>query len=404
MSTMMSSSSSSASSESETSQSSSAVTETIVAATSPSKTLRVLVTGGGTGGHVFPALAVIEALSQANAQFYYVGNHHRMEAHLIPEKGLPFKGLSFSGLPQKKTGFVLWGFQLLWAIVSLLPLFWTFRPQVVFATGGYVTAPVLLVAMLTRTPYVLHEPDAHPGKVNRVFARWAAHVTCGFFAAAEDLHAKEVTPTGNPLRPGILDANPSQEIACEALGLTFQAKRKTLLVLGGSLGAQRLNEIVQAALPELTTTLGLQVLHQVGEAHYESYQKGLSERDATRADYAYRPFLTDMASAYALADIVLCRAGALTLSELYAAGKPSILVPYPYAAADHQTQNAKTAADAGAAVWIADSELTREALLRQLRDWLVSPEALERMSQAAHRLARPRATRDIAAIVAKAAR
>ncbi len=357
---------------------------------------RIIVTGGGTGGHLYPALAVVEGLQKDSSieSILYIGNKAKKEADIIPQLGIRFVGLTFSGMPRgKNLSIVPWFFQLLSAASHARRIMQEFKPHVVFGTGGYITAPVLLAALSLKIPYVVHEPDAHPGLVNRVMGRWAARMTCAFDDARQRLKTSHLTVTGNPLRSDI--GQIAREVALKNLNLPFTLEKPILLITGGSQGARTLNNAVLDALPQLISELNLQVMHQTGEKLYEEVKGQCPESYQNHPAYWVQPFITDMASTLALANMAVCRSGSMTLSEMYRGHIPTILVPYPYAAADHQRQNALASQRSGASVMIEDAEFTEERLVSTLRELLVDQSHLEAMKQAAASLSAPQATEEV---------
>jgi UDP-N-acetylglucosamine--N-acetylmuramyl-(pentapeptide) pyrophosphoryl-undecaprenol N-acetylglucosamine transferase len=362
--------------------------------------IRVAITGGGTGGHLYPALAVAEALKADPdvADILYIGNTGKKEAELVPAQGIHFIGITFSGMPRRLNPALLgWGFSFIGAFFASRNHLKTFRPDVAFGTGGYVTAPVLFAALSLGIPYVVHEPDAYPGLVNRLMGRWATQMSCAFAGAEKRLKTRHLRVLGNPLRGQI--GQVSREAALKNLGLPFTLDKPILLVTGGSQGARKINTGVLEALPELIDELGFQVLHQTGENLYAEVREACPPQYQEHPAYVMAPFLIDMASTLALADIAICRSGSMSLSEMYRGGIPTILVPYPYAAADHQRLNALASQTAGASAMIPDDQFTGETLVSTLRSLQSDPEKLTAMKRAAETLAHPHATADVVRMV-----
>lgn len=349
----------------------------------------ILVMAGGTGGHVFPGLAVADFLHAHGWRVVWMGNPEGMEAKLVPTRGyemawVRIKALRGKGLLRK-----------LLLPLSLLRAFWQalrelgrVRPNVVLGMGGYVTFPGGMMAALTGRPLVVHEQNSVAGLANRVLAGVADRVLSGFPNVL-----KQAEWTGNPVRAEIaaLPA-PSQRYAGRGGPLN-------VLVVGGSLGAQALNDAVPRALTLLAPEERPRVTHQ----------SGAKQIDALRAAYAVAGleaellgFIDDMAARYAAADLVICRAGALTVAELAAAGVASVLVPFPHAVDDHQTGNARFLAEAGAAILLPQPELTPEKLAALLRE--LTRDKLAAMAEKARALAKPEATRAVAEICMEAAR
>jgi len=338
---------------------------------------------GGTGGHIFPGLAVADAVKAAGWKVVWLGNPDGMEARLVPSRGyemaqVRFAALRGKGLLRK----LLLPFSLLSGFWQALKVIKQVQPDVVLGMGGFISFPGGMMAVLKGKPLVVHEQNSVAGLANRVLARVAERVLSGFPGVLG-----MADWCGNPVRPEIaaLDA-PARRYA-ERIE---EHAPLHLLVIGGSLGAQALNEVVPQSLALLAEEERPQVVHQAGEKHLSSL-KGNYQQAGVAANCV--AFIEDMAGAYAWADLVICRAGALTIAELAAAGVPSILVPFPHAVDDHQTLNARFLANAGAAILLPQSELTAErlSLLRNL-----SREQLLQMAEKARALAKPDATASVA--------
>jgi UDP-N-acetylglucosamine--N-acetylmuramyl-(pentapeptide) pyrophosphoryl-undecaprenol N-acetylglucosamine transferase len=341
----------------------------------------IMIMAGGTGGHVFPGLAVADFLRESGWRVVWMGAKSGMEADLVPKRGYEMAWVSFSGLHGK-------GPVAAFLLLLRLPLaFWQSaraifaqRPDIVLGMGGYMSFPGGMMAALFGKPLVIHEQNSIPGLANKALARVADRVLCAFPGALE-----RATITGNPVR---------REIAALAAPGTRYAARSGLLhilVVGGSLGAKALNETVPAALALLPQARRPFVTHQSGVRHLEALSAAYAGA-GVRADAV--AFVEDMAAAYAGADLVICRAGATTVAELAAAGIASILVPFPHATDDHQTANARFLADAGAAILVPQGELSA-ATLAQLLGRLDRARLLE-MATRARSLGKPQATAAVA--------
>jgi UDP-N-acetylglucosamine--N-acetylmuramyl-(pentapeptide) pyrophosphoryl-undecaprenol N-acetylglucosamine transferase len=333
-----------------------------------------MIMAGGTGGHVFPALATARVLARRGYDIVWLGTRRGIEARLVPAAGFPVEWLSVSGLRGKGIATLLAApFRLTTALVQALSAVRRHRPRVVLGAGGFVSGPGGVAAWLTRTPLVVHEQNAVAGLTNRLLARLADRVLEGFpgsFGAG--IKAERV---GNPVRREIADVPPPERRYPGREGAV------RLLVFGGSQGAARLNTVVPAAISELPDWLRPEVLHQTGAQGVEETAEAYRTRGIV-ADV--RPFIDDMAGAYGWADFAVCRSGALTIAELAAAGLPAVLVPFPAAVDDHQTKNAQFVVRAGAAVLLAESGLTPVSLAAKLRELLETGRPrLERMAQAA---------------------
>jgi UDP-N-acetylglucosamine--N-acetylmuramyl-(pentapeptide) pyrophosphoryl-undecaprenol N-acetylglucosamine transferase len=341
----------------------------------------ILIMAGGTGGHIFPALAVADELRSCGWKVVWLGTKAGMEARLVPENGYEIEWVRFSGLRGKGLlRKLMLPLNLLVASWQSAQAIFRARPDVVLGMGGYVTFPGGMMARLLFRPLVLHEQNSVAGLANRVLARIA---NCILVAFPETLSKSEWT--GNPIRKEITQISPPEE--------RFRARTGNLriLVIGGSLGARILNDIVPQALALIPEAQRPEVTHQAGERNMEDLERNYRSAGIQATKLA---FINDMARAYAEADLVICRAGALTVSELAAAGVASVLVPLPHAVDDHQTHNAHFLAGRSAAVLLPQAELTP----RRLADVLIgfTREALLDMARRARELGRPDATRRVA--------
>lgn len=345
-------------------------------------TKTILVMAGGTGGHIFPALAVAEQLRARGWRVVWMGHPNGMEARLVPERGFELQPIEFTALRGKGWGRKLMLPAHLWrGCRQARKILREVRPDVVLGMGGYISFPGGLAAVLRGIPLVIHEQNSVAGLANRVLAKLSRRVLSGF---PEVL--KKAQWVGNPVRPEI-SALPAPE-------QRFVGREGPLhlLVLGGSLGAQALNTVVPKGLALLSTEERPMVVHQAGEAHLEQLKANYAEAGVEAHCVA---FIEDMAGAYGWADLVLCRAGALTVAELAAAGIASILVPYPHAVDNHQCFNARFLFDIGAAFKLPQSQLTPEsvALIRNY-----SRGQLLQMAEKARSVARPEAASEVANI------
>lgn len=370
--------------------------------------MRVVLTGGGTGGHIFPALAVAELLRQAGHELLYIGKPDSMESTLVPQRGIAFEGVYFSGMPRKPRlelfpEMIQWFAQLYNAQKAAKEILNRFKPDVVFGTGGYVSGPVLLSAHIMGIPYAVHEPDAQPGLVNRLMARRARVVSAAFEESREKFMLMEgaiFEATGNPVRQD-LGKMPKAE-ALAILSPAWTPEKKTVLIFGGSQGARRMNQATVEALPVLLEQLHLQVIHISGQKLFAETQALLAQKapDYTHHPaYQLLPFTQEMPTLMAASDLAVTRSGSLSLSETYLAGLPTILIPYPYAAADHQTKNAQASAAAGASIVLSDSQCDGASLVNALRRVLDLSGRLENMSAAARHLAKPQASQRIVTLL-----
>ncbi|MCY1428163.1 UDP-N-acetylglucosamine transferase [compost metagenome] len=343
----------------------------------------VLIMAGGTGGHVFPALACAREFQERGYSVHWLGTPRGIENDLVPKAGLPLHLINVSGLRGKGLKSLLRApFDLIKSLLQALGVMRQLKPVCVLGLGGFVTGPGGLAARLSGVPLVIHEQNAVAGTANRSLAPMARRV-CEGFPDTFPANAKRLT-TGNPVR--------AELFLGEQARAPLAGRKVNLLVLGGSLGAEPLNKLLPAALALIPAEQRPAIRHQAGRQHAEITAERYREV-AVEADVA--PFISDMASAYAWADLVICRAGALTVSELTAAGLPSFLVPLPHAIDDHQTRNAEFLVSEGAARLLPQKSTGAAELAAQLSEVLMQPETLTRMAARARALAKPEATRTV---------
>lgn len=360
---------------------------------------RIVLTGGGTGGHIYPALSVAEQLKDDPSveAILYIGAIGHPEEKLARENGLDFIGLSVSGLPRSLSLRLLtWPWQMFGAIMKARQILREFAPTVVLGTGGYASAPPLVAANMLHIPTAVHEPDAHPGMVNRLLSRYAALVSLGMQGAAARISAPhgEVVFNGNPVRMSFLSER-KRDAACAILGL--RSDLKTVLVTGGSQGAKALNEAVVAALPRLLEIEPhIQVVHQCGDKNLQDVKERLNPGLAPSPRYHLRAYFDDLSIAYAVADVAITRAGAMTVAELAATGTPAIFVPYPFAAQDHQTHNARYMESQKAALVVPQEELTGETIYSKIAALMSDDARLVEMRKRMQELGKPDAAKILA--------
>ena len=343
----------------------------------------ILIMAGGTGGHIFPALAVADVLRKEGWQVTWLGARNSMEAELVPRHGYEMAWVRFSGLRGKGLlRKLLLPINLLIALWQSAVAIFRYRPDVVLGMGGYISFPGGLMAALLRRPLVIHEQNSVAGLSNKVLAKIATRVLSGF----PDV-LKRAEWCGNPVRDNIAQL-PAPEQRYKARSGVLN-----ILIAGGSLGAQAINECLPQALFCLPQKMDPRVVHQTGKNHFADVQ---SLYNSAGLEAEIKPFLDDMAKYYAWADVVICRAGALTVAELAAAGVASILIPFPYAVDDHQTGNAKFLSDKGAAILMSQAELAPLRLARVLEE-MTREKALS-MAQAARALAQPKAALCVAKV------
>lgn len=346
--------------------------------------IRLVLAAGGTGGHLFPGIAVAEAVQryEAGAEVLFIGTANGLEKEMLPRLGFPLRLIPAEQLRGRN----IWGMaRAVWAALRGLGAAWRvireFTPDLIFSIGGYASGPTVLAGWVRRVPCVLLEPNAIPGLANRILGRFATRICVGFPRTVQFFPRQKAVYTGNPLRADLSAPAETQPVA---------AKECTLLIFGGSAGARRLNQTVPPALAHLRQNgQPGRIIHQTGKADYDEVRAAYA-RYHLKAEVV--PFIENMRDVYDAADLVICRAGAMTLAELTALGKPAILIPYPYAADDHQRANAEVLVQAGAARMILDAELTPSRLSQEIGELLRDPSRLAAMARASAALGRPDAT------------
>ena len=346
---------------------------------------RVMIMAGGTGGHVYPALAVADELRGSGHEVIWMGTHKGLEARIVPAAGIPMEWLSVSGIRGKGLiGTLRAPFMLIRALLQSASILRRVRPDVVLGMGGFAAGPGGLVASLMGIPLVLHEQNRIPGTTNKMLSRRADAVLEAFpdsFPSGSGALA-----TGNPLRREISSLSPRAKDR-------QPGEPVNILIVGGSLGAKALNETVPAALARIN--LPINIRHQTGQAMRDQTESLYVEAGLKASVMA---FVDNMAEAYTWADLAICRSGAMTVSELAATGLPAILVPYPHAIDDHQTQNARFLTDADAAILMPQTELTSESLAALITEILETPHRLSSMSSHAYSISQPAAAEKVAEI------
>ncbi len=353
--------------------------------------MRVLIAGGGTGGHLFPGIALAEEIVTRHPKndVVFVGTDRGLEARVVPQNGFVFEAIRSRGLKGMGVVKLLLGLMLLpVSFFSAIGLLRKYKPDVVVGVGGYSSGPVVLMAWLLRIPTAIQEQNALPGLTNKILGKFVDAIFVSFEAAIPFFPDKKAHALGNPIRRALLENFLRSKVAHE---------RFTLLIFGGSLGARGINSRVIDALPFLQDLKGkMHIVHQTGKGDLETVTRGYADQNFPAE---VREFIDDMAGAYLGADLVLCRAGATTLAELTVCKKASILVPFPHATDDHQAVNAKALVDAGAAVMFREADLTGEKLAATIRELKNDAPRMAKMEKAAGMLGRPEASGEIAAVL-----
>jgi UDP-N-acetylglucosamine--N-acetylmuramyl-(pentapeptide) pyrophosphoryl-undecaprenol N-acetylglucosamine transferase len=349
----------------------------------------LVIVAGGTGGHVYPALAVALELQQRAYRIHWLGTEAGLEARVVPEAGIELHFLRVRGLRGKGLGATLQGLVLaFWAVVQAIAALRRLQPVCVLGMGGYVSGPVGMACRILRKPLLIHEQNSVAGTTNRILCRHARRVLCAYPAAFEK--GVDAVVTGNPVRAELLECGAQSSYDYDG------ARTLNLLVIGGSLGARAINEVLPETLALVGSSTSIRVRHQTGTAHGKTVRAAYQA--AGTAGVEVVSYIEDMAAAYAWADLVLCRAGALTLTELTVMGRPSVLVPLPHSIDNHQLHNAEALVQAGAALLLPQSELNPETLARMLTQLAANPARLAALAHAATRAAHRDATRRVADI------
>ncbi|MFK7783336.1 undecaprenyldiphospho-muramoylpentapeptide beta-N-acetylglucosaminyltransferase [Psychroserpens sp.] len=356
---------------------------------------KIILSGGGTGGHIYPAIAIANELKSRfpDAEFLFVGASDRMEMEKVPQAGYKIEGLWISGLQRKLTfKNLMFPFKLISSLLKSRKIINTFQPNVAIGTGGFASGPLLKVASSKGIPSLIQEQNSYPGITNKLLSK-KANTICVAYEGLETFFPKDkMVLTGNPIRKDLLDVEHKHIQGKDAFTLIHS--KHTLLILGGSLGARRINELIESKL-DFFASLNVQLIWQCGKLYYQQY-KEYNKRDNVQV----HAFLNNMDMAYAAADIIISRAGASSVSELCVVGKPVIFIPSPNVAEDHQTKNAKAITDKKAAVLVKEKDLESQ-FENEFSELLKSNDKRENLSKNIKGLALANATKTIADEVEK---
>lgn len=354
------------------------------------------ITGGGTGGHIYPAIAIAEALrkDETTKDIYYIGNPNNLEYGIVKKAHFKFLPIKVSGMPRKiGWDFIKWGIELELANWKALYYLWRFKPDAILGTGGYVSAPALMASNLSKTPYMIHDCDAQPGMVSKFVAPMAKQVSLAFEDSASYIRSNNISINGNPIREQFKTL--TKEQARQNMNLE---NKTTITIMGGSQGAKSIDDATIHCLKQIFEKYDVQVIFQTGAKHYENTIKALEDvypEFEHNKNLVIKPYFDDMVTALKATDIAISRAGSLSLSEICACGIAPILIPYPYAAADHQRKNAKSLLNKNACLYLEDKETTGETLLEKLDELLSDPEKLASIQANTRALAKLDATQTI---------
>lgn len=364
--------------------------------------MKVIITGGGTGGHIYPGLAIARNIEEeySEAEILFVGNKEGLEAEIIPQTKYELQTVPCQGLPRRLSVKILTSLFLngmgVWKARKIIN---SFQPDIVIGTGGYVSGSVVLAAVLTGKKTLIQEQNAYPGLTNKLLAYLVDKVALSH-QDAQDYFTKQadLTWTGNPIRPEIITAKKRE--SCKKLGL--DSNRRIILIFGGSRGAKSINQAMEEVYKLAQNNSKLQIFHITGKNDFDRVQKSAAEVGITeleKGNIIIKPYLYDMAAGLAAADLVISRAGATGLAEITARGIPAVLIPYPHAAENHQEHNARALEKRGAAKVILDQELTGKRLVKEIENLIFADDKLNKMAHASKRLGKPQAGANILQLV-----
>jgi len=361
--------------------------------------VRVIITGGGTAGHVYPGLATADKVKQLipGTDILFVGTSKGLEAKIVPKAGYSFTSINIKGLKRKVSLDV---FKTIFSFIAgcyrAIKIIKKFQPDVVLGTGGYVSAPMVAMAILLKIPTIIHEQNSIPGLTNKLLGK-RANIVAITFPCSEKFFKRDCIVTGNPIRKEILKAK--REDALDFFSV--ESNRKTLLVFGGSQGSRCINESLVDAYNRFRNFDNLQIIHITGKIDFEKISKQLEvqKRPQDKLLYNCYEYLNDIDKAYAVSDLVLCRAGATTIAEITAVGVPSILVPYPYSTGGHQEKNARVLEQEGAAKLILDEDMNGVAVFNSANEIIFNESILFKMRDNVSKLGKPNAALELAKLV-----
>jgi len=365
--------------------------------------MRIIMSGGGTGGHIYPAITIIRAIQKEDesCEVLFIGTQDGLESDIIPKEGFDFRTIDVRGFERKLSmrnlHTVIKAIGSVWQSMQIIR---NFKPDVVIGTGGYVCGPVLMAASMMNIPTMIQEQNVIPGITNKILSRFVDKIAVGYGEAITYFpHKDKIFVSGNPIRPEVLSATREEGIAA----LDLDPTKRTILISGGSRGAHSINQAMVQVHQQFAGSRDIQLLHVTGQNEYNSIVGNLKQCciDTTMAgNIIIKPYLYNMPQALAVADIAVFRAGAIGLAELTARGIPSILIPYPYAAENHQEFNAKVMEQQGAAVVIRDKDLNGVRLIEVINELVNSSQRLDDMATASKKIGCANA----AEIIAKMAR
>ena len=356
------------------------------------------ISGGGTGGHIYPAITIAERLlkDESTQKIYFIGNPKNLEYDIAKKyENITFLPVNITGMPRKLSlSFIKWFFLLLFSFLKAKSYINKYKPDAVFTTGGYVSAPIILASMFKNTPYMIHDCDSIPGLVSKLAAKKAKIVSVAFENSKKFLKSNNIILNGNPVREAFLNINKEQARNI----LNIKKGARVIFAMGGSQGAKTINTAMINILEKLSKDNNNYIILQTGKNKIDETKKELKEIFPdynTKDNILIRPYFDDMVYPMKACDIIIARAGSLSLSEILQCNTPSILIPYPYAAQDHQRKNAKEMVERGTSLYIEDSECSPDNLLEQINYLLSDEKKLTEMKEAAKKFAKTNPTEEI---------
>lgn len=363
------------------------------------KEYRIIISGGGTGGHIFPALSIADAIrsKQPDAKILFVGANNRMEMQRVPDAGYEIKGLPIAGFNRKN---LFKNIKVLWLIFKsqrmAKKIIKEFAPQVAVGVGGYASGPTLKMAASMNIPTLIQEQNSYAGVTNKILSKKAKMICVAYDNMERFFPHEKIKLTGNPVRKSLIDMRSYRKEAIKAMGL--DEEKKCILIVGGSLGARSINEAIIANIETIRANSNIQFIWQTGKLYFEEMKQRAAEGKGKPDNLVITDFVSNMADALGAADLVVSRAGAGSISEFALLGKAVILVPSPNVSEDHQTKNAMALVEKGAAIHIADAK-AKEELVTKAVETVNSPETIASLEQNVEKLGRPNAAEIIASEV-----
>ena len=354
--------------------------------------MKFIISGGGTGGHIYPAIAIVEALKKQhpNAEFLFIGAQGRMEMEKVPQAGYKIEGLWISGFQRKLSiRNLLFPFKLASSLYRGRKIIMDYKPDVVVGVGGYASGPILQVASMMKIPTLIQEQNSYPGITNKILAKKVNKICVAYDGMDRFFPSEKIIFTGNPVRRDLYDIQINREEAKASFGIDND--HKTVLIFGGSLGARRINESVEGAFDMIKRHSEINYIWQVGKMYFDEYSCGVV---AALPNITVLPFIERMDYAYAAADAVVCRAGALTISEIALINKPAVLIPSPHVAEDHQTKNAMALVNNEAALMVPNAE-AKEKMIPTILELLSDEKLQQYLVCNLKKMGRPDATSEI---------